>query len=92
MNELRDLYKDALKNFLSNEIKRFRTVKKLSQQAMAELLRVDPRSYTDLEHKVYSCSLLTFLFFAQQLEDEGKLQLLKELCSLLERIDSHDVA
>jgi len=92
MNELRDLYKEALKNFMADRIKQFRRSKDLSQEAMAERLRIDPRSYSDLERKVYSCSLLTFFFFTRQLSDEANLQLLKAIGAALERIDGHDVA
>lgn len=92
MNELREQYNTALKDLLSDEIKSFRTVKQLTQEAMAELLRVDPRSYTDLEHKVYNCSALTFVFFLLQLDDEDTLKLLKAIRALLEGIDGHDVA
>lgn len=92
MNELRELYIEALKDFVADEIRQFRKSQGLSQESMSELLRIDPRSYSDLERKVNSCSALTLACFMLQLEDEAVLQLLKAISALLERIDGHDVA
>lgn len=92
MRHLRQLYKEVLKDFLSNEIKQYRDLWNLSQERMAELLGIDARSYNYLERKVYACSMTTLILFFSHLEDADILRLIHAIRALLERIDSHDVA
>lgn len=89
---MRSRYKQLLKDFLADRIKQYRKGHGLTQENMAERLRVSPRSYIDLEHKRYGCSSMTVLFFFLHLNQEELLQLLRDFRALIERTDYHDDA
>lgn len=89
---MRQQNKQLLKDFLANQMKRFRKEHGLTQEMMSEQLRISPRSYINLEHRRYGCSALTLVCFLLQLNDEEVIQLLNDFHSLLERSDHHDAA
>lgn len=55
----------------------------ITQEEMAELLGIAPRSYNDLEHGKFLCSTIVFLRYLQ-LKSVSELQLLKELEAILQ--------
>lgn len=78
--------KTTLQRFLQTTISDFRTRHRLSQERMAELLHVAPRSYIDQEHGKYSFSALSLVFFLQALDAENEmLPFLQELQSQFPR-------
>nr|WP_325300529.1 helix-turn-helix domain-containing protein [uncultured Dysosmobacter sp.] len=89
---MRKYYKYLLQDFLAEEIRRYRAENGMTQEQMAEALRVSPRSYIDLEHKKYGCSAVTAFFFLIRLDMETLLRLLNDFRALVERADRHDVA
>lgn len=52
---------DILKNYFKNEFANRRAELGLSQEEMAENLNISLRSYSDLEHGKYCCSLSSFI-------------------------------
>lgn len=89
---MRKYYKYLLQDFLAEQIRRYRAEHGMTQEQMAEALRISPRSYIDLEHKKYGCSATTAVFFLIRLDVETLLRLLDEFRELVERADRHDVA
>lgn len=69
-------YKRLLKNFLRDYMYDYRKQHSYSQEHMAELLHISPRSYSDQEHGKYSPSALTLMFFLLLLTDEEALLVL----------------
>lgn len=86
------MYQSLLKKFLSERVYEKRMQLQYSQERMAEVLHISPRSYIDLEHGKYGFSILTFIFFLLLLSEEEVLQLLKDFKNLTERTDHNDAA
>lgn len=89
---MRKYYKSLLQDFLAEKIRQYRAEHSMTQEQMAEMLRISPRSYIDLEHKRYGCSATTAFFFLIRLDVETLLRLLDDFRELVERADRHDVA
>ena len=77
-------YKALLQSFLLERIKGYRKGHKLTQEAMAESLRISPRSYADLETGSNGCSATTLMFFFLVLTGEEILQMLADFRALVE--------
>lgn len=68
-------YKELLKELLSELTWEIRTERKLSQDVMAEMLRITTRAYGDLERGKYCFSAIALLFlflFLLEVEEEEK--------------------
>lgn len=68
-------YKEILKELLSELTWEIRTERKLSQDVMAEVLRITTRAYGDLERGKYCFSAIALLFlflFLLEVEEEEK--------------------
>lgn len=89
---MRQYYKRLLQDFLAEQIRRYRRENGLTQERMAEALRISPRSYIDLEHGRYGCSMMTAIFFLVNLDKEPLFQLWNDLRELVKRADQHDAA
>ena len=77
-------YKLLLQGFLMNQILFYRSVNQLTQEQMAELLHISPRSYFDLEHGKYGLSALTLVFFLSMLPKSEVGNLLDEFQLLID--------
>ncbi len=65
---------ENLKHYLKNEIANKRAELGISQEEMAENLDVSLRSYSNLEHVKYCCSLSTFINYVNNCgADKDKL-------------------
>ena len=65
---------DILKNYFKNEFVNKRAELGLSQEEMAENLNISLRSYSDLEHGKYCCSLSSFINYVNNCEaDKDRL-------------------
>ncbi len=65
---------DILKNYFKNEFASRRAELGLSQEEMAENLNISLRSYSDLEHGKYCCSLSSFINYVNNCEaDKDRL-------------------
>ena len=63
-------YKILVKEFLSAYSKTLRKFRKLTQDEMAEQLRITSRAYGDLERGKYCFSTIALLFLLLMLSDE----------------------
>ncbi len=65
---------DILKNYFKNEFANRRAELGLSQEQMAENLNISLRSYSDLEHGKYCCSLSSFINYVNNCDaDKDRL-------------------
>ena len=85
-------YQALLKKFLSQRAYDYRMEQQYSQERMAEVLHIAPRSYLDLEHGKYGFSALTFIFFLLALPENEVIKLLQDFRELTERSDHNDAA
>ena len=80
-----------LRVFLTEQIKSRRKALHLTQESMAEKLRISPRSYISLEQGKSGCSAATLMFFLLILSNEDLLQLFAAFRRRLKE-ESHEVA
>jgi len=71
-------YKDIAKDYLNPKLKPWRTEHKHTQEKMAEMLRMSPRSYADLEREESGFSATTLLLFLALLSDDEMIDLVQE--------------
>ena len=79
---MKDL-KRVLQRYLRQRVCSFRKQHSLTQEEMAEILHVAPRSYADQERGIYGFSALSFLYFLFLLSDSEILDLLRDLREVL---------
>ena len=75
--------KKMFQEFIRVQIHDYRSGRAYTQEQMAELLHVAPRSYFDQEHGKYGFSAVTVIFCFLMLSREEALSLLEELDELL---------
>ncbi|MBR2896208.1 MAG: helix-turn-helix transcriptional regulator [Oscillospiraceae bacterium] len=85
-------WKPMLQIFLMKRIRTYRKSLHITQEMMAELLRISPRSYISLEHGDNGCSATTLMFFLLILTEEDLIRLREDFRTLVEQEDSHVVA
>ena len=85
-------YTLLLRAFLSEQIKHRRKALHITQEAMAEKLRISPRSYISLEQGNYGCSAATLMFFLLILSEKEVLRLCEAFRRLVDEEDTHGVA
>ena len=85
-------YKEILREFFSKYVSTLRKRRGLTQEEMAEKLRITGRAYSDLERGIYCFSAVALGFLLLMLE-EGEI---KEILSLLreeiEKVENREVA
>ena len=82
-------YKQLLQHYLRDAIYAYRKDRDLSQDRMAEVLRISPRSYIDQEHLKYSFSALSLIFFLLALTEDEVLLFLRGFRQLVEQEAQH---
>ena len=75
--------KKMFQEFIRVQIHDYRSGRAYTQEQMAELLHVAPRSYFGQEHGKYGFSAVTVIFYFLMLSREEALSLLEELDELL---------
>ena len=80
-------YRDMVKEFLVGYIIETRKGKGLKKNAMSIWLRIDPRSYADIEAKKCGISAASLLLFECCLEDLELLDMIHEFRGNLEKLD-----
>ena len=65
-----NLYKSLAKEFFTEYAGPMRASRKLTQEKMAEQLRITPRAYGDLERGKYCFSASTLLFFLLAMRED----------------------
>lgn len=73
----------GLKSYLKNELAGKRAELGISQEKMAETLNISLRSYSDLEHGRFCCSLSTFISYVNNC-DVDKDKLFAEIADVLD--------
>ena len=85
-------YKEILREFFSKYVSTLRRRRGLTQEEMAEKLRITGRAYSDLERGIYCFSAVALVCLLLMLE-EGEI---KEILSLLreeiEKVENREVA
>ena len=71
-------YPALLAELLSEELSSLRQQKALTQEAMAEQLRISSRAYSDLERGRYAASAPTLLFLFSMLEADAQSALVQQ--------------
>lgn len=74
---------DILKNYFKKEFVNRRAELGLSQEEMAENLNISLRSYSDLEHGKYCCSLSSFINYVNNC-DADKDRLFSDFAEIFE--------
>lgn len=81
------MYKEFVKKFLIERIRKKRLAENMTKSKMSECLRIDPRSYADLESGHSSVSAPSVLFFLNFIGEEQAKELLDEFQEEVERLD-----
>ncbi len=84
-------YKNLFQEFLRKRICSYRYIHFITQEQMAEVLHISPRSYLDQEHGRYGFSSLSLVFYLLLLPEEEVLEFLRDLRILMERTEQKDV-
>lgn len=86
-------YKFLLQVFLMERVGNYRKTTRITQEMMAEYLRISPRSYISLERGDNGFSATTLMFFMLVLKEEDVLRLRTDFRDLVEKEDDdHAVA
>ena len=83
MKDNKYLYRE----FLRKKIYHFRISHSYTQEKMAELIHVEPRSYLEQEHGKYGFSAYTLLFYLSVLPENEILKFLEEFRQFQERVE-----
>lgn len=78
-------YKRLFQKFFREQLFLYRSQHALSQEAMAEILHISPRSYADQEHGKYGFSALSVIYFLLFLRDDDVRNFLKDFQILLKK-------
>ena len=85
-------YPALLAELLSKELYSLRQQKSLTQEAMAEQLRISSRAYSDLEHGRYVASAPTLLFLFSMLEADAQGALVQQFMKQVQALEGTDAA
>lgn len=87
-----DARKELYRTMLSASIRAYRRHWEISQERMAERLRISPRAYIDLEHGKFCGSGLTVIIFLSQLPREESGEFLQEFYRQLVELEKASAA
>ena len=85
-------YPALLAELLSKELYSLRQQKSLTQEAMAEQLRISSRAYSDLERGKYAASAPTLLFLFSMLEADAQSVLVQRFMNRVQALEGTDAA
>ena len=85
-------YPALLAELLSEELSSLRQQKALTQEAMAEQLRIFSRAYSDLERGRYAASAPTLLFLFSMLDAEAQGALVQQFMDRVQALEGTDAA
>mgnify|MGYP003378403511 FL=1 len=85
-------YPALLAELLSEELSSLRQQKALTQEAMAEQLRISSRAYSDLERGRYAASAPTLLFLFSMLEADAQGALVQQFMDRVQAPEGTDAA
>ena len=85
-------YPALLAELLSKELYSLRQQKSLTQEAMAEQLRISSRAYSDLERGKYAASAPPLLFLFSMLEADAQRVLIQQFMKQVQALEGTDAA
>ena len=85
-------YPALLAELLSRELSSLRRQKALTQEAMAELLRISSRAYSDLERGKYTASAPTLMFLFSMLDADAQSDLVRQFMKRVQALEGTDAA
>ena len=85
-------YKEILREFFSKYVSTLRKRRGLTQEEMAEKLRITGRAYSDLERGIYCFSAVALVFLLLMLEEGEIKEVLPPLREEIEKVESREVA
>ena len=85
-------YPALLAELLSEELSSLRQQKALTQEAMAEQLRISSRAYSDLERGRYAASAPTLMFLFSMLDADAQGALVRRFMNRVQALEGTDAA
>ena len=85
-------YPALLSELLSTELTSLRQQMALTQEAMAERLRISSRAYSDLERGRYAASAPTLMFLFSMLDTEALDALVQQFMKRVQALEGTDAA
>ena len=85
-------YKEILRKIFSEYVGALRKRRGLTQEQMAEKLRITGRAYSDLERGIYCFSAVALVFLLLMLEEGEIKELLSSLRDEIEKVEGREVA
>lgn len=85
-------YPALLAELLSEELSSLRQQMVLTQEAMAERLRISSRAYSDLERGRYAASAPTLMFLFSMLDAEAQDALVQQFMKRVQTLEGTDAA
>ena len=85
-------YPALFTELLSEELSSLRQQMALTQEAMAERLRISSRAYSDLERGRYAASAPTLLFLFSMLEADAQRVLIQQFMKQVQALEGTDAA
>ena len=85
-------YPALLAELLSEELSSLRQQMALTQEAMAERLRISSRAYSDLERGRYATSAPTLMFLFSMLDAEAQSDLVRQFMKRVQALEGTDAA
>ena len=85
-------YPALLAELLSEELSSLRQQMALTQEAMAERLRISSRAYSDLERGRYAASAPTLLFLFSMLVADAQSALVQRFMNRVQALEGTDAA
>mgnify|MGYP002548056306 FL=1 len=85
-------YPALLAELLSEELSSLRQQMALTQEAMAERLRISSRAYSDLERGRYAASAPTLMFLFSMLDAEAQGALVQQFMDRVQALEGTDAA
>ena len=85
-------YPALLAERLSEELSSLRQQMALTQEAMAERLRISSRAYSDLERGRYAASAPTLMFLFSMLDAEAQGALVQQFMDRVQALEGTDAA
>ena len=85
-------YPALLSQHLSAELSSLRQKMALTQEAMAEQLRISSRAYSDLERGRYAASAPTLMFLFSMLDADAQSDLVRQFMDRVQALEGTDAA
>ena len=86
-----NLYKSTLRSFLSEFASSLRKSRGMTQEEMAEKLRITGRAYSDLERGIYCFSTVALIFLLLMLKEDEMKEFLTALRGEITKAEGREV-